>query len=307
MDSDKLITLFDDLSAKLTHLESTIKPLTAHDLPTLSSKLPLLDAAKLNVLSFTAIESLIFSALKVEGSVDAKAHPVHEELVRGKRYNGKIRAVEEGKGGVDPGKDVQSAEGPRLRLDKGAAQRFVKGVIGDVARTKGKDKRDASNEQTSSSAGKKRRREDRKTHKSEKHRAEDAGAEEQDDGQSERADGRDVLSVEHEDVRAKNDGQDTKPSHTTNASLSQPSTHKRVKHSPHAEQSSPSQAPDEPTGSKSQSTQDTVSRRYRERHPHKHKEPPKKKRWSNAPRSNHAVFQDLLERGGKGNGGGSEG
>ena len=297
MDSDRLLTLFDDLDARLAHLESTIKPLTTHELPALSSKLPLLDAAKLNVLSFTAIESLIFSALKVEGSIDAKAHPVHEELLRGKRYNGKIKAVEEGSCVETPGKDAQSAAGPRLRLDKGAAQRFVKGVIGDVALSKEKSNSSASSEQMWQGAGKKRKREKNKSDKNkDKRGAGNAGAQTQHDQRS-----------EHRDDRDAQDTQENTSSNSTSVSMSRPRTRDRVKHSPPAEHSSPIQAQRQPPDPHSEHTQGIASSRNYEWHPHRNKGPPKKKRSSNTPKSNHAIFQDLLTRGGKDKDGGGGG
>lgn len=112
---DSLHPQIDDLQESLQNLEQTLLPiLTAGPLSTATSTLPLLDKAKLYVLATYALESILFSYLRLNG-VDAKEHEVYKELARVKEYFSKIAFAEgRGKGAAQP------------RLDKGAAGRFVK-------------------------------------------------------------------------------------------------------------------------------------------------------------------------------------
>ena len=116
-DFRELLKNYDDT---LVDLESALAPLTQQSLATLTSKLPLLERAKLYMLTTYAILSLVFSTLKING-IDAKDHPVYQELGRCKQYFEKIKAVE----AANNGKEQQR----RLVLDKDAAARFVKAAI----------------------------------------------------------------------------------------------------------------------------------------------------------------------------------
>ncbi|GAB7356029.1 hypothetical protein MBLNU459_g6648t2 [Dothideomycetes sp. NU459] len=116
MDAVDLHPLVDDLSVNIDDLEESLAPLLNTALSASTSKLPLLDKAKLYVLATYAIESLLFSYLKLNG-VDAKEHPVFLELTRVKEYFGKIKVAE-------------SAPVKRnTALDKAAAGRFVKHAL----------------------------------------------------------------------------------------------------------------------------------------------------------------------------------
>lgn len=119
MDTTDLMPLVEDLDANITDLEESLQPLLTTALSASTSKLPLLDKAKLYVLTTYAIESLLFSYLRLNG-VDAKNHPVFQELTRVKHYFDKLKTAELG-----PVKPTQ-------RLDKGAAGRFIKaGLAGN--------------------------------------------------------------------------------------------------------------------------------------------------------------------------------
>ncbi|KAF7543899.1 hypothetical protein G7046_g9909 [Stylonectria norvegica] len=83
----------DRLDSQLDDLEETLQPLLGN-LEGISSQLPLLDKAKLFSLTAYAIESLLFSSLKLEGN-DAQNHAVFAELKRVQQYFAKIKAVEE--------------------------------------------------------------------------------------------------------------------------------------------------------------------------------------------------------------------
>ncbi|KAK1837680.1 exosome-associated family protein [Colletotrichum chrysophilum] len=83
----------DKLETHIDSLEDALKPLVS-DLPQMSSELPLLDKAKMFALTAYAIESLLFSSLRLQG-VDAKDHNVMTELKRVQQYFAKIKQVEE--------------------------------------------------------------------------------------------------------------------------------------------------------------------------------------------------------------------
>jgi exosome complex protein LRP1 len=122
-DTDADSTIHTSLAA----LTSTIPSLTTALQPLLipppsSSALPLLDKAKEQVLTAYAIESLLFSALRLQGNIDVKTHPVFAELTRTREYFRKIKEVEEG------------PTVPRMRVDREAVGRFVRaGVKGAAA------------------------------------------------------------------------------------------------------------------------------------------------------------------------------
>lgn len=119
MEADDLISLVDDLGENIDDLEEALSPLLSSALSTSTSKLPLLDKAKLYVLATYAIESILFSALRLNG-VNAKTHPVFKELTRVKEYFDKIKHAETA--GTKPG----------TRLDQAAAGRFIKhGLAGN--------------------------------------------------------------------------------------------------------------------------------------------------------------------------------
>ncbi|KAL2209265.1 Sas10/Utp3/C1D family protein [Sarocladium strictum] len=81
------------LDDQIDDLEDTLEPLLKN-LEDLSSQLPLLDKAKLFSLTAYAIESMLFSSLRIEGS-EAQNHAVYGELKRIQQYFAKIKAAEE--------------------------------------------------------------------------------------------------------------------------------------------------------------------------------------------------------------------
>ncbi|RVX70546.1 hypothetical protein B0A52_05197 [Exophiala mesophila] len=118
MDTKSVLALVDQLEEALEDLEDNLEPLLVDPLTSTTQKLPLLDRAKLNVLLVYAIESLIFSYLKVQG-VQAKEHAVFRELSRVKQYFEKIKQAEA----------APSKSQPTLVLDKDAAGRFIKHAL----------------------------------------------------------------------------------------------------------------------------------------------------------------------------------
>ncbi|KAF2146266.1 uncharacterized protein K452DRAFT_283542, partial [Aplosporella prunicola CBS 121167] len=119
MDTTDLKPLIEDLSDNIDDLEDALGPLLHNALSASTSKLPLLDKAKLYALLTYAIESILFSYLNLNG-VKAKEHPVFTELTRVKQYFQKIAQVESA--------PVQRTQ----TLDKAAANRFIKhGLAGN--------------------------------------------------------------------------------------------------------------------------------------------------------------------------------
>ncbi|OTA06429.1 hypothetical protein A9Z42_0071680 [Trichoderma parareesei] len=105
------------LSSQLDGLEDALEPLLGN-LSEMSSQLPLLDRAKLFSMAAYAIESLLFSSLKIQG-VDAQKHAVFAELKRIQQYFAKIKAAEE------------PAGQRKLVVNQEAATRILKADLSD--------------------------------------------------------------------------------------------------------------------------------------------------------------------------------
>lgn len=105
--------LVEELVESIDGLEEALAPLLKASLASISSRIPLLDKAKFYTLATYAIESILFSYLRING-VNAKEHAVFKELTRVKEYFAKIKTTETG-------------PTPRtMTLDKAAAARFIK-------------------------------------------------------------------------------------------------------------------------------------------------------------------------------------
>ncbi|KAL3436783.1 Sas10/Utp3/C1D family-domain-containing protein [Aspergillus tetrazonus] len=119
MESADLIPLLERLDDDVDDLEEAIAPILQSTVVETSKKLPVLDKAKFHVMTAYALESLIFSYLRLHG-VKATEHPVYRELKRVKQYFDKIKALE-----TEP-------EQRTMVLDKQAAGRFIKhGLAGN--------------------------------------------------------------------------------------------------------------------------------------------------------------------------------
>ncbi|KAL7822737.1 Sas10/Utp3/C1D family protein [Trichoderma gracile] len=105
------------LGSQLDGLEDALEPLLGN-LSEMSSQLPLLDRAKLFSMAAYAIESLLFSSLKIQG-VDAQNHAVFAELKRIQQYFAKIKAAEE------------PAGQRKLVVNQEAATRILKADLSD--------------------------------------------------------------------------------------------------------------------------------------------------------------------------------
>lgn len=116
MDTVDLHPLLEHLEGNIDDLEEALAPLLNAPLSDVASKLPLLDKAKLHVMSTYAIESILFSYLLLNGE-NAKEHAVFTELTRLRQYFEKIKKAEAGPLKRD------------LSLDKQAAGRFIKHAL----------------------------------------------------------------------------------------------------------------------------------------------------------------------------------
>ncbi|KAL4939050.1 Sas10/Utp3/C1D family-domain-containing protein [Aspergillus oleicola] len=119
MESANIIPLLEQLDDDVDNLEEVLMPILQNSVVENSKKLPVLDKAKFHVVITYALESLMFSYLRLHG-VKATEHPVFRELKRVKQYFDKIKELE-----TEPGKRT-------MVLDKQAAGRFIKhGLAGN--------------------------------------------------------------------------------------------------------------------------------------------------------------------------------
>ncbi|KAI1176511.1 Sas10/Utp3/C1D family-domain-containing protein [Nemania sp. FL0916] len=116
MDPTDVRPSLDLLNDAIDDLEEALKPMA--NMADMASKLPLLDKAKLYLLLTYSVESLLFSGLRLN-EVDAKEHPVFQELARVRQYFTKVKEIE------------FPAQKPQQSLDKGAAIRFIRSDLAD--------------------------------------------------------------------------------------------------------------------------------------------------------------------------------
>ncbi|KAK3674364.1 hypothetical protein LTR78_005833 [Recurvomyces mirabilis] len=149
MDTENIESLVDDLTGNVDDLEESLAPLLKTALSTSTSKLPLLDKAKLYVLATYAINSVLFSALRLNG-VDAKTHPVFQELNRVKEYFAKIKAAESvgQRRTTTVDKDAAARAERQARERNGAKRKLEDLAVGTHTRFDGAAKRIKGNEET---------------------------------------------------------------------------------------------------------------------------------------------------------------
>ncbi|TKA74239.1 hypothetical protein B0A55_05690 [Friedmanniomyces simplex] len=139
METSDVLSLVEDMSTNIDDLEEALAPLLKTALSASTSKLPLLDKAKLYVLTTYAVESILFSALRLNG-VDAKAHPIFQELNRVKEYFAKIKTAETG--GAKRGTVVnKEAAGRFIRHGLAGNERYDRERAERVGRERGGAKR----------------------------------------------------------------------------------------------------------------------------------------------------------------------
>ncbi|KAK1826706.1 Sas10/Utp3/C1D family-domain-containing protein [Podospora conica] len=124
MDVSDITPELEQLDVDMDKLQEALQPLLG-DMGDISSKLPLLDKAKLYVLVSYALESIIFSSLRLNG-VDTKNHAIVKELTRVKQYFEKIHKIEN-----PPAK-------PDNTLNTEAAIRFIRTNLSDDKEVKDK-------------------------------------------------------------------------------------------------------------------------------------------------------------------------
>ncbi|KAK3906591.1 Sas10/Utp3/C1D family-domain-containing protein [Staphylotrichum tortipilum] len=117
MDVSDVTPQLDQLEDQLNSARDALEPLLG-DIGDISAKLPLLDKAKLYVLVSYTIESLLFSALRLNG-VETKNHAIFTELTRVKQYMDKIQKVE------NPPVEREKA------VNTEVAARFLRSDLGD--------------------------------------------------------------------------------------------------------------------------------------------------------------------------------
>ncbi|XP_062509359.1 nuclear nucleic acid-binding protein C1D-like [Corticium candelabrum] len=106
----------EDFHQSLLRTDAVLKKLLAVPHESLDENLTTLDKARLNLTLCYAIDSLFWAFLMVQG-VPPREHAVQKELDRVKQYMGKLKEIEE--------KEMK----PEKRLNKGAAQRFVRSAL----------------------------------------------------------------------------------------------------------------------------------------------------------------------------------
>ncbi|OBT64529.1 hypothetical protein VE03_05339 [Pseudogymnoascus sp. 23342-1-I1] len=109
-----ILSLLEQLDDEIDDLEDSLAPVLETGISDTASKLPLLDKAKLYVLVTYAVESILFSYLRLNG-VKAREHPVFLELTRVKQYFDKLKEAEN-----------PTPKQSGLTLDKNAAGRFIR-------------------------------------------------------------------------------------------------------------------------------------------------------------------------------------
>ncbi|KAL8681488.1 MAG: hypothetical protein Q9186_002374 [Xanthomendoza sp. 1 TL-2023] len=117
MDTTDLTNLLENLDDDIDELEESLAPLIKHALVESASTLPLLDKAQLYILVTYAIESILFSYLRLNG-VDAKEHVIFGELARVRQYFEKVDHVEK-----------LGSKRDNLSLNKAATERIIKHAL----------------------------------------------------------------------------------------------------------------------------------------------------------------------------------
>ncbi|KAK9325805.1 hypothetical protein V1517DRAFT_313551 [Lipomyces orientalis] len=113
---DELLPLIENLEKEMSELETSIKPLTEKGVADYLNDMAPIDKAKAYILSLYALNSTIFSTLKI-GELDLSHHPVMNDIRRVQTYMAKIKNAEE------------LAGGRQLQLDRQAAGRFIKHAL----------------------------------------------------------------------------------------------------------------------------------------------------------------------------------
>ena len=120
-DTANVVDLLEELGDNIDDLETALEPLLKTPISTLSKNLAPLEKAKLLTWLTYAIETILFSHIRLNGTEDPKSHPVMTELKRIQQYMQKVHQAENPVGKRE-----------NLSLNKEAAGRFIKaGLAGN--------------------------------------------------------------------------------------------------------------------------------------------------------------------------------
>lgn len=133
----------------LGKVEDTFKPLLETSVDDLKEKMNPLQSAKLDLVVAYSINSMFWMYLTTQG-VNPRQHPVKSELDRIKKYMGKV-------------KEATEKKEASLRLDKGAAKRFVKSALWQPDAGKGKTPEASHKEEEAPQKGESKKSEKRKS------------------------------------------------------------------------------------------------------------------------------------------------
>ncbi|XP_031557976.1 nuclear nucleic acid-binding protein C1D-like isoform X2 [Actinia tenebrosa] len=120
----------------LGKVDDTFKPLLETSIEDIKEKLEPLECAKLDLVLAYAINSMFWMYLITQG-INPKEHPVRQELDRIKKYMGKVKEATEKK---------QAS----MRIDQGAAKRFVKSALWQPNKEDNTEVKDQTNEEENS-------------------------------------------------------------------------------------------------------------------------------------------------------------
>ncbi|PWW72953.1 hypothetical protein C7212DRAFT_286356 [Tuber magnatum] len=126
MDSSTAVELLDLLDEQIDDLKPAVEPLLKDTISKTAIQLPVVDKAKLYVLTSYVLESLLFSYLKLSNT-ELKSHAIMSELARVRTYMTKIKEAQ------------PNMHRREMTINKEAVERIVNaGLVGN-------DKRDAEN------------------------------------------------------------------------------------------------------------------------------------------------------------------
>ncbi|XP_032234582.1 nuclear nucleic acid-binding protein C1D isoform X2 [Nematostella vectensis] len=126
---EEVVDSMESFHESLGNIEDALKPLLENSTDDMKESMGPLQLAKLNLVVAYSINSLFWMYLITQG-MDPKEHPIKQELDRIKKYMVKV-------------KEVQHKQEVSMRIDKGAAKRFVKSALWQPTSNEDKGKDDS--------------------------------------------------------------------------------------------------------------------------------------------------------------------
>ncbi|KAK9333894.1 hypothetical protein V1520DRAFT_330875 [Lipomyces starkeyi] len=114
--ADELYPLIENLEKEMGELESSLKPIIDNGVADYANDMAPIDKAKAYLLSLYALNSTIYSTLKI-GEINTADHHIMIDIRRVQTYMAKIKNAEE------------LFAGRQLQLDRQAAGRFIKHAL----------------------------------------------------------------------------------------------------------------------------------------------------------------------------------